>query len=684
MATEQAEYTIGVDTGGTYTDVMVMDGQGNSYVGKADTTIPDLETGVLNALEDSAGQIGVSLGELLGRARVLCQGTTIGTNILINRNGVKTGMITTKGFEDTIYIQRAVGRVDGLSPEEVRHQAVLKKPEPFVPKTWIKGVSERIDSFGKVVIPLNQEEVKKAAKELVDDGIESIAICFLWSHLNPEHEVEAEKTISEITPGVHTVMSHKVAPLIREYGRFNSAVIDAYIGPIMVSWYKKLEEILRAKGFKEELLTAQVWGGVMPHYAMMPIGTINSGPVGGVIGSRRIGELVGLPNIVTSDVGGTSFDVSVIAQYQPIRGREPPIMRYRVNIPMIEVTSIGAGGGTIAWVDPAGALKLGPISAGAYPGPACYMRGGVQPTVTDADLVLGIINPDYYLGGRKGLNKEASIKAIGELGKKIGFDLAETAAAIFEIQNEHMADLLRLVVTRRGYDPRDFNLFCFGGGGPVHGPFYGKELGFKSIYVFPASSVWSAFGIASSDIQRVFTRYSYHRMPVPAEVFNKVFDQLEQEAVDEMVRIGFKSEAIILTRELSMKFGRQVNMETIPVQRKTYIQSDIDEICSAFVEYYRSLYGEGAAFVEAGMETMAFIVTATVSGTTPALRRQQLQPEDPSKALKGKREVFWKDKGAYVSTNIYDGERLKSGNVVPGPAVVEFPTTTMTVLPVCN
>ena len=236
-------------------------------------------------------------------------------------------MITTKGFEDTIYIQRAVGRVDGLSPEEVRHQAAVKKPEPFIPKWWIKGVSERIASFGNIVIQLNKEEVRKAVYELLDEGIEAIAICFLWSHLNPKHEIETAKIVSEIAPDLYVDMSHKVAPLIREYGRFNSAVIDSYIGPIMVEWYRKLAEKLKENGFTKELLTAQVWGGVMPYKAMMPIGTINSGPVGGVAGSRRMGELLGLPNIVTTDVGGTSFDVNVIAGYRPILGREPPIMR---------------------------------------------------------------------------------------------------------------------------------------------------------------------------------------------------------------------------------------------------------------------------------------------------------------------------------------------------------------------
>jgi N-methylhydantoinase A len=674
------EYIIGVDTGGTYTDVCVVDEKGEVSIGKAPTTPQRLEDGVLDALDDAAQVRRITRKELLSNAISFCQGTTIGTNALINRRGVKTGMITTKGFEDTIYIQRAVGRVDGLHPEEVRHQAVVKKPEPLIPKRLIIGVTERIDCFGKIVIPLNQEEVRQATRKLVSEGVEAIAIGFLWSIENPTHENEAAKIVSEVAPGIFVNTSHKVAPLIREYGRFNSVVIDTYIGPTMVEWYKRLYERLRREGLTREMLTAQVWGGVMPYHAMMPIGTINSGPVGGSLGSRRIAQLLEKPYVVATDVGGTSFDVSVIARYEAIRAREPPIMRFRVNIPMVQITSIGAGGGTIAWADETNRLRVGPISAGAFPGPICYQRGGTQPCVTDADLVLGILNPDYYLGGRMKLDKESAAKAIGELGQKIGLGMIETAKGVFDLQNAHMADLLRLVVTRSGYDPRDFTLFCYGGGGPTHGAIYGRDLGFKEIYMFENSAAWSALGIATSDVSRIFSRHRYLRMPADVTIINETFSELEREAIEEMERIGFKPEEINLRREISMKFGRQVNVETIPVPRKTYTDKDIEEICDSFVEYYKSLYGEGAAFVEAGMEVMTFIVHATRLAVLPAMPKLKLEAEDSSPALKGKREVFSSEAGEFVPTNIYEFGRLRPGNIVVGPAVIEAPTTTMYIL----
>jgi len=363
-----AKYMIGVDTGGTYTDVCVIDKAGYLTIGKSPTTPQELEKGVMDALENAAQALQMTVRDLLGNAISFCQGTTIGTNALINRRGAKTGMITTKGFEDTIYIQRAIGRVDGLHPDEVRHQAVLKKPEPFIPRRLIKGVTERIDLFGKVIVPLDKEELRRLVEVLLREGVEAIAVAFLWSVANSKHEEEAAEIISEMAPEVFVNMSHKVGPLTREYGRFNSVMIDTYVGPTMKRWYKKLDERLKQEGFTREMLTAQVWGGVMPYYAMMPIGTINSGPVGGVLASRSIGKLLEKPNVITTDVGGTSFDVGIIHQGRYEEDNTPVVSHgIRILFPSVKVKSIGSGGGSIAWSD-GNRLMVGPISAGSNPG----------------------------------------------------------------------------------------------------------------------------------------------------------------------------------------------------------------------------------------------------------------------------------------------------------------------------
>ncbi len=682
---QNEKYVIGIDTGGTFTDCTVVDDDGKVIIGKAETTPGAFEEGVLNSLEDAAGHLDLTLEELLAQARVVNQGTTVGTNILINRDGAKAGLITTKGFEDTIWIQRASGRIDGLSPEEIRHQATCRKPEPVIPKSRIFGVTERIDSFGNVVIPLNRKEVEDAVDHLKAQGVEAIGVCLLWGFLNPEHELEIEKIVNERAPEIFCNIGSRIAPTIREYGRTNTVVIDAYVGPPMIKWYRNLKVALEKRGYKNELLTMQVWGGVMPSDAMMPIGTINSGPAGGVVGSRLMGDYLGLENIVTTDVGGTSFDVSIVAGGKPIIAREPPIMRYRISIPTIEVVSIGAGGGTIAWVDSAGAFKVGPTSAGSFPGPVCYRKGGMQPTVTDADLVLGYFNPNYFLGGRLNLDKDASVAAIKELGQKMGWGVTETARAIFTIQNEHMTDLLRLMVTRRGYDPRDFTAFAFGGGGPAHAAFYTAPLAIKSVYMFPESSVFSSYGIATSEIQQIFNASVYARLPGDnekiADMLNGAYQDLERKAVTAMVKAGFKEQEVMLRRGISMKFARQVNLESIDIPAKVYTAEDIDDIQQRFIVYYTRLYGEGAAFVAAGLEIMSESVTATIKSPAAPPQKKPLGSADASKALKGNRDVYWEKYGDYHSTDIYDFSAVMPGNTVKGPAIIEAPTTTFVIPP---
>jgi N-methylhydantoinase A len=684
-AMDNEKYIIGVDTGGTFTDCVVMDTEGNISFGKAETTPEALENGVLNAIEDAAKGLGLDIGQLLSQTRAVNQGTTIGTNILINRNGAKIGLITTKGFEDTIYIQRAIGRVDGLSPEEIRHAAVCRKPEPLVPKELIIGVTERIDCFGKVVIPLNLAEVEEAVDRLKTADVDAIGISLLWGFMNPIHEVEIEKIIKKKLPAVYCQLASRVAPSIREYGRSNTVVIDTYVGPPMIKWYRKLKSELEKRGYRHELLTMQVWGGVMPAKSMIPMGTINSGPAGGVIGGRLMAKYLDIDNVVTTDVGGTSFDVSVVIEGKPIEAREPPIMRYRVSIPMIEISSIGAGGGSIAWVDPAGSFKVGPMSAGSLPGPVCYRKGGTNPTVADADLVLGYLNPDYFLGGKISLDRDASIQAIKKLGERMGWGLTETAVAIFQIQNEHMADLMRLVITRRGYDPREFSVFAFGGGGGIHGVYYSLPLGVKSIYMFNTSSVFSAFGICTSDIQRVYGSSVYIRLPGDNEAISKLLTQtykgLEENAFQELSGLGFRKEDVIISRSINMKFGRQVNMESIEMQVKDYAPEDVADTTNRFVEYYTKIYGEGAAFVGAGVEIMTQSVTASIKSSAAPPIPAKLGSTDPSTASKGERPVYFMESGDYVSTRIYDFALLKPGNVIKGPAITEARTTTFVIPP---
>lgn len=676
------EYIIGVDTGGTFTDSVVMDSTGRVFIGKAETTYDDLANGVWNSIADAAQEIGISVNALLANTLVFNQGTTIGTNILINFNGVKTGLITTKGFEDVIAIQRAGGRVAGLDAYEIRHQAVARKPSPIVPKTLTRGVRERIDCFGKVVFPLDVNEARKAIGELVAEGVEAIAVSLLWSFANPEHELAIKKLAEEIAPDIYVQISSDVAPVIREYGRTNTVVIDTYVGPPMIKWYKALESRLQKGGYRHSLLTMQAWGGVMPADRMRPIGTINSGPAGGTIASKYYADLLGLQNVLSTDVGGTSFDVSVLAEARPVFGRETLIMRYRVETPIVEIRSIGAGGGTIAWIDPhTKLLNVGPQSAGADPGPVCYMKGGKNPTVTDADMILGYINPDYFLGGKMKLDKEAAASALKKMGKELGMDEVELAAGIFDIQNSHMVDLLRGLLIRRGYNPREFALFAFGGGGGIHASSYGSQINIGSIYMFPESAVFSAFGIATADIQQIYNKFDHYFMPADPDKLSNSFEELEKRALSDMLRMGFEEKEVALKREVEMKFGRQVHVEIMPIKSKRYIDKDITELGTDFVEHYTNVYGEGGAFIEGGMEVINLRVTATVAVPTPKMEKRQKGPSDAKGAIKEKRDVYWRSYQGFRSTNVYDYDRLNAGMMFDGPAVVEAATTTLVILP---
>ncbi|MBI2874406.1 MAG: hydantoinase/oxoprolinase family protein, partial [Firmicutes bacterium] len=638
--------------------------------------------GVIGSLKDAAANAGIPIEEMLGEAVLVSQGSTIGTNILINRDGARTGLLTTRGFEDTIQIMRAWGRVAGLSEQEIKHQSTARKPEPLIPKWLTKGVIERIDYNGTVIVPLQEVSVRRAIEEFLEAGVESIAISFLWSFANPAHEQRVKEMVKEMAPEVYVQASSDLIPQLREYARTNTTVIDAYIGPAIRGWFTRLQERLQELGYSRSLLTMQANGGVVYAEQLRPINSVNSGPAGGVIGSKYLADLLGHQNVITSDVGGTSFDVSVIADWKPMFARDPLIHRFNVLIPMLNIVSIGAGGGTIARADPVtGRLKVGPDSTGAMPGPACYGRGGTIPTVTDANLVLGYLNPDYFLGGRMRLDVDRANAAIDGLGRAVGMDRVEAAAAVYEIVNAHMSDISRTTVTMAGYDPRHFVLFAFGGAGPLHACAYGRELGVQKIYMFPQSSVFSAFGIGVSDIQLHYKVSEHHQMPADPGKLQRSFEALEARAVADLQKMGLKNQEVGLIRQLDMKFRRQYYEETIEVPRAAYDEETVKGFTEAFVRRYEQLYGRGAAYMEAGIQITALGVIATVPTVKPVVGEFPLSPSDPSAARKGTRDAYFTEAGGFRRTPVYDGERLKAGNVVDGPAIIEVPTTTVVIPP---
>lgn len=678
------EFLIGVDTGGTFTDVVALKSSGEFVTGKAATTPHDFSIGVTNAVAEVARQMGVTVGELLSRTAFFKHGTTVATNALITRTGARVGFITTRGFEDTTLIMRAVGRVDGLPEEEVRHVTHVTKPEPLVPRERIRGVSERIDYQGQVLIPLNMNEVDAAVKDLVErEGCNAIAVSLLHAWANPAHENAIRERILKLYPDGKVFLSFggALARVAGEYARANTAIVNAFVGPTVERYLKDLESKLRAGGLRGPFLLMQGNGGLTSADQSVPIGNLQSGPAGGLIASAYMAALLGHGKVLTTDMGGTSFDVSLITDGFWKYAEEPIFDRFRILQPIAEIESIGAGGGTIARVDEVTRrLLVGPQSAGAHPGPVSYDEGGEQVTVTDVDVLLGYIDPDYFLGGRKRLNKRKAEEAVREkIARPLNLSVTDAAAGIYEIINNKMSDLIRRQIVKSGHLPEEFVLYAFGGAGPVHAVGFARELGIQKIYVFPTSPVFSAFGAAMADVihSKVMT---YHaRMPIDPSVLNERLDAIEGELLSLMEGESFKREEVSFRRFVSMRFRRQTYGVELALPWDRLDVERVQELGRLFEEKYEGLYGKGAGYSQAGSEINTLRVDAVGQVPKPVLTREATARRDPSGARKGARPVFFN--GGFAETPIYDHDRLHAGAEIAGPAVIEATLTTIVVPP---
>ncbi|MBI4445833.1 MAG: hydantoinase/oxoprolinase family protein [Acidobacteria bacterium] len=676
-------YTIGIDVGGTFTDLVLLDDSGHTRQFKAPSTPRDPSQGILEAVEVASRQMGLPAEDLLGRVLIFAHGSTVATNAILERRGAKVGLITTRGFEDTILIMRGLGRVAGLSESEITHYSRTDKPVPVVPRTLIQGVMERIDYKGAVVAPLNLEDAERAVESLARKGVESIGICLLWSFANPTHEEELKAIIEKRLPHVSVTASSQLIPVIGEYERTATTVLNCYVQPVLRVYMEKLGELLKSKGLKRSPMIMQCTGGVVPTAEAneKPIFTLNSGPVGGIVASSFLGGLLGYENLLNTDMGGTSFDVGLIANGSMLMTAPSIVARYHVSVPMVEITSIGSGGGSVAWID-VNKLRVGPQSAGADPGPACYARGGEEPTVTDANVILGYLNPDYFLGGRIQLNRKLSEEVIKrKIAETLQMDTVEAAAGIYEVVNAQMSDLLRKVTVERGYDPREFVLFAYGGAAPIHCAEYGKDLGVSQIIVPLLSSTHSAFGIAVSDLNHSLSISEHIVLPAKVDRIEANFKRLEERALEMLKREGVYQESSLLQRTLDMRYGRQVHEIIVPVPGRLTTPEDLEAVIAEFEKRYEMLYGKGAAFKEAGVEIITFRIMASARTPKPVLKRSQPTSSDSWQALKSRRMAFFRPSGGFTETPIYDSEKLRAGHELTGPAIVESATTTIVIPP---
>lgn len=682
-------YYIAIDIGGTFTDSVALDSGGKIVSAAKSFSIPqDPSQGVMNSLQVLASNLGFPLNKVLAETDLFIHGCTIGTNSIIERTGARTGLVTTKGHKDAIFIGRVAQKVAGLSERELTHQVMLKKAEPpLVDPLHVWEVSERIDHEGKEVVRLNVKDVETAAHEIKRLGIESVAVSCLWSFLNSAHEEEIKKILRDKMPGLFICASSEIAPLLGEYERTVTTVLSAYIAPKQIEYLKKLQNSLQESGFRKQMLVGHSMGGAssLDEATNRPLLTLDSGPAGGVLGARYFGAAYREPNIIAVDMGGTSFDVSLICGGEIGLDERPVIAQYSFLTPKIATYSIGAGGGSIVWIDPYGIPQVGPQSAGASPGSVCYGLGGTEPTITDVDLILGYLNPEYFLGGRKKLDRGLAEAALMKVSRGLGLDLTRTAVGAFKIVNSHMADLVRKVSIERGYDPRNYVLFAFGGAGPTHCPFLGQELGAKAVYVPNYSSVFSALGMLTGGIVHSLQRSYPARFPLSPEAVNnikQIYGQLESNLYVQFSREGISPENVALSRYAYIKYRLQATELPVPLNGLEINAKNQPDVIRAFETKYASVYGENTGYPQAGIEVLKYRVDAFYPTPVPQIApARQKASSSPSKALKGKRQAYFDPPGKYLAVPVYEGSRLRFGNKVRGPAVVERMGDTVVVPP---
>jgi len=661
-----------IDVGGTFTDCLVMDETGLLQKFKAPTTPSDPSTGLMNALKKAARHYGVDIGEFLGQIEVLVHGTTLATNILINGRGTKAGMITTKGFRDSIEMRR------GIKPVDVSLYNLFIPPNrPLIPRSRRIGVEERMLFDGAVMTPLNEQEVRDAVKKFQAQGVKSIAICFLHSYANPMHERRAAEIVREVAPDIFVSTSHETLPIWREFERFNTTAVGSYVGPAVANYLNSLEKVLKETGFTGTFLM-MLANGLVQNVAeciRRPVFLLHSGPAAAPSGAVYLGKHLGETNLLSVDMGGTSFDICMIDKGDIPTTTEHWENDQRVAIKMVDIASIGAGGGSMAKIDALGLLRVGPQSAGADPGPACY-GNAEDATVTDANLILGYVPPDYFLGGEMKLDEKASRRAMKPLMEKLGLDEKAAAEAIFRTVNANMANKITEVSTKRGHDIRNAIMIAGGGGGPIHGGFIADSLGIKRVVVPPVAALYSAFGMFAMDIGQDYARSFVGRAGnIDLDALNRVYAELEAEAVTAFQQHGVPPDKIILRRSADLRYVGQFHEVEVDMAGGTITRDAVDAAATGFARKHEELYT--FAMPWKAVEILTLRLKATTPNAPFALPQVAKGDADPKAALKRRRTCRFN--GRDVDTPIYDGEKVLAGNVISGPAIIEETTTTVVI-----
>jgi N-methylhydantoinase A len=667
-----ARFRIGVDVGGTFTDVCLFNEDSKQvHVEKVASTSEDASIGICQGLKTALDQIGARGQEV----SYLAHGTTVATNTLIQHNGAATGLIITKGFRDLLEIARQT--------RSNLYDLQIDKPPPLVPRNLRLEVEERVYSDGRILIPLNSKSTEAALLKLKQAGIEAVAICLLHSYVAPDHELMIKQMAGELFSQAYLSVSHEVTPEFREYERLSTTVVSAYLGPVINHYMVRLEKRVKELGIESDVYITQSNGGIISLKSARdnPVRTVLSGPSTGVIGAAHNAVISGYSSIITFDMGGTSTDVCLVENNLPHIATQREIEGYTVKTPMIDVNTVGAGGGSIAWIDKGGHLKVGPQSAGSTPGPVCYAKGGRNVTVTDANVVLQTLNPRHLLGGKMPIDAAAAKAAVADLAKKLDMKAVEVARGIISVVVANMVRVVRVISVQRGYDPRRFTLVGFGGAGPLHAGWIARELNMAKILIPERPGIECAFGILTTDMRSDFTR-THITVPAPEHLddINDILSSLEDQAQEWLKAEGLPMDQREIRRSVDMRYLGQNFELTIPLPEGYLKKEHIDQLIRDFYDAHERTYG----YKTEGEPTQLVTYRVEALGLTPkvTLNPHPKDSDDPRNALVDKREVYFgKETGGTVICPVYDRDELLPGNRIIGPAIVEQMDSTTVILP---
>jgi N-methylhydantoinase A len=660
-------FTIGIDVGGTYTDLVALDERGKAVFAKSPSTPSDQSVGVMAGLDELARRLRLTRAEMLGVTDRVVHGTTVATNALLERKGADVALLTTEGHRDVVEMR------EGLKGD--RYDLRSPPPEPLVPRERRFGVKERLKANGEILTPLDDRSLGDAIAAISASDATSVAVCFLHSYLDPLHEIAAVERLARELPGLSISRSSDVLPQIKEYERVSTTIVNAYVGPLVRHYLTNLEQRLADAGFKGNLFIILSHGGMAPleEASRLAAGTVLSGPAGGVSGARRCADLLGISDLVPFDMGGTSTDISLISEGRASLSADGMLAGQRIALRSLDIASIAAGGGSIASVDAGGTLRVGPESAGSVPGPACYGNGGTAATVTDANVVLGYLDAAAFMGGQRPLDRAASEAAVDRVAASLGLSRLEAAAGIYRMINLKMADGIRLMTLRRGVDPRRFALLSFGGAAGLHAAEVARELDIRRIIVPTAASVLSAWGMLTSDLRYEVSRTHYGAGPrIAAEEARALFGQLEQQAAGRL-RAWFDG-PMTIERSAEMRYGEQIFEIDVALDDLDWdAASLIDQIEDRFHRRHEELY------TYASRDQEVVFVNARVAAVGAVSRRGQDERPAPSAtacAPRTTRQAFF---GAWRDVPVYALDALQPGHAFDGPAIVEAETTTVVV-----